>query len=586
MKRKIFITFITLVLIGIITTGVLALNLYRMNHLYSIEERLITNSKLIREFLYSLDEVNYDEISELYSDNVNARITFIDRTGKVIGDSKADIRFLENHKDRPEIKKALKGYTGISQRFSESLGYDMLYVAIPFNKKGSDLAVIRLSVPLVNIINFNRALLKYMAISVGAGLLVALILGIRYVNNVTKPIQQLTVATKKISQGDYGERVYFKTEDELGILAENFNTMSEKLRNTINELQDSNTKMRAILSSMINGVIALDNYKRIVFLNKAAEEMFGLDTEKVKGKHLLEVVRNNVLDELIQKLLAENKRSKQEIEVHEPRYRILNIHSNPITLKDNPNRKIGVLIIIEDVTEIRKLERLRKDFVANVSHELKTPLTSIKGFIETLKEGAVENKKVRNKFLDIIDIETGRLTALIEDLLMLSEIENKHQMAEMEEIDVNKSVGEVIQILNEIAKSKDIELINNVEENIPKLYGKRTWFKQMLINLIDNGIKYTPAGGKVEVIGYRTNDFVIIKVRDTGIGIEKKHLSRLFERFYRVDKARSRQVGGTGLGLAIVKHIVLSFKGKIDVTSEVNKGTEFKITLPVKKTDK
>jgi len=588
MQRKIFFIFITLVLIGVLTTGIFALSLLRVNYINNVEDRLISNSKLIREFLYNTNNLKVeklDNIAHTYSNRINARITFIDEDGWVVGDSSADLDKLSNHKDRPEIREAFYGKTGVSQRYSETLGHEMLYVAIPFDKENYKLSIIRLALPLKDITTFNRTLYKYILISILAGLLVALMLGYRYVKSVTDPIRELTKVTKKIASGNFDEKLYLKSDDELGELSESFNIMSSKLKKTIEELQDSNTKTKAILTSMLNGVIALDNMKRVILMNPTAEEIFGLKEGEAKGKYILETMRNNVLDNLVQKLLKDNVISKEEIEIFHPEHRVLNIYSNPIKLSSNPNRRVGVVIIIQDITEIRKLEGMRKDFVANVSHELKTPLTSIKGFVETLKDGAADNKEVRDKFLDIIDIEASRLTSLIQDLLLLSEIENKNSMINVEKIDTNKAIDEVIQVMNEIAKHKDIEIVNKINNNLPNLCGNKGWFKQMLINIIDNGVKYTSKGGTVTVTAYSIGGKLIIKTNDTGMGIEKEHLSRLFERFYRVDKARARQVGGTGLGLAIVKHIALVFRGSIEVKSEINKGTEFVITLPLEEVD-
>ncbi len=255
------------------------------------------------------------------------------------------------------------------------------------------------------------------------------------------------------------------------------------------------------------------------------------------------------------------------------------MHSNPIVVDDG-NDVIGVVILIQDITEIRKLEHMRKDFVANVSHELKTPLTSIKGFVETLKQGAAEQKDIRDKFIDIIDIESNRLSSLIDDILVLSDIEKRSHFSHNDDIDICKSVSEVIDILNEIAKKKDIKLSLECDQDLEMVAGNEGWFKQMLINLIDNAIKYTPDSGDVYVNVTNKGDSVEFSIRDTGIGIDEDHISRLFERFYRVDKARSRAVGGTGLGLSIVKHIVLSFDGAIEVHSIIGKGSEFKVTLP------
>lgn len=586
MQRKILLAFITLLLIGVLITGVLALSFFRVEYSNGVEDSLESKSMLIKEFLIlheNESKLDFEKIATMFSKRANARVTFIDSDGWVVGDSDTDIKELENHGDRPEVKKAFEGEVGVSRRYSDTLNSTMIYVAVLFEDNTDGLSIIRLSMPLEDLNNINRTMLEYIVISIVAGLLVAFLLGFRYVKTVTDPIKQLTNATKEIAQGNYGEKVYLKTEDELGILTENFNLMSMKLSDTINQLQDSNTKMRATLSSMINGLIALDNSKKIMFINPTAEEMFNLKEDDVKGKHILKVIRNNILDDLIQKLIKNNISSKNEIEIYEPTHRILNIYSNPIRLSYDSIETIGVLILIQDVTEIRKLERMRTDFVANVSHELKTPLTSIVGFIETLKDGAAENEAIRNKFLDIMDIEAKRLTFLIQDILLLSEIENKNSVLKQEKIDVSKSIHEVNQFLEGLANQKSIKIVEKVEENLPNIYGSIGWFKQMLINLIENSIKYTTNGGEIRVIVYSERKNLIIKIIDNGLGIDKEHITRIFERFYRVDKARTRQIGGTGLGLAIVKHIVISFKGEIEVQSEINTGTEFKITLPIKK---
>lgn len=583
MKKRIFTIFSILILIGVITTGAVSLSLVRLNYINSVEERLISNSKLISEVLKSqnIEEIDLNNIAKSYSKEIETRITFINKDGEVVGDSDIDIDSLENHKNRPEIAKAFENEIGVSQRYSESLGTSMYYVAIPFSYDSSPSLVVRLAVPLKDIAQYTRNLIKYILISALAGLFIAIILAVRYINRVTYPIVELSKATKSITQGNYGEKVYFESDDELGALAENFNIMSTELRENIRELSSSNTNLKAILKSMINGVIALDNNKRVMFINPAAEKMFQIREKDIKGKYLLEVIRNNRLDEDIERLLQSNVEGEIEIEINHPITKTMRVYTNPIKLAVDPTRKIGVLIIVQDVTEMRKLERMRKDFVANVSHELKTPLTSIKGFIETLKSGAAEKKELRDKFLNIIDIESSRLNSLIQDLLVLSDIENNRRKINKESINTNKAIFEVLEFLSELAKKKDIEIINKVNGNLPAIYGNRGWFKQMMINLVDNAIKYTPEGGKVIITAYTVDRNLIIKIKDTGIGIDKEHIDRLFERFYRVDKARSRRVGGTGLGLAIVKHIVIAFRGNIKVKSKLDEGTEFKISLPI-----
>lgn len=442
-------------------------------------------------------------------------------------------------------------------------------------------SLFKISVPIELTAQMQSELFRYSVISMLCGVSVSFGLGIRYVKKVTEPLKQLAKITKKISAGNYPRRIYASTEGEVQELSQNFNTMSEKLETAVSELQDNNTKMKSILTSMLNGVIALDNDNKIILVNPVAEEMFKINSIDIKGKHILEVIRNEKLVSILKRLMDSNEIINSEIEIQFPELKILSVKSNIIRLESDPNRSIGVVIIFQDVTEIRKLENMRKDFVANVSHELKTPLTSIKGFVETLQSEAILDQETRSRFLGIIEIETDRLTYLIQDLLILSEIENKNKVIEAERIDISKSIDQTMNVLSQLSKNKNINIKVDIDRNIPCIYGNSGWFKQMLINLIDNSIKYTKQDGTVKVSAYFDEQNVYINVSDTGIGIGKEHLDRLFERFYRVDKARTREVGGTGLGLAIVKHIVLSFGGNISVESQMDKGTSFFITLPL-----
>lgn len=444
-------------------------------------------------------------------------------------------------------------------------------------------SLFKVSVPieLTNKIEFE--LLKYNFISMFFGAVVSIGLGTRYVRRITEPIKQLAKVTKKISKGQYERRIYASTEGEIKELSESFNTMSERLESAVAELEDNNTKMESILTSMLNGVIALDNDYKIMLVNPVAEEMFGIVSEQVENMHILEVIRNEKIITVLRDLIEHSQMISREIEVQYPEPKTLSLKTNFIRLGEDPSRVIGVVIILQDITEIRRLENTRKEFVANVSHELKTPLTSIKGFLETLQSNCEMDCETRNRFLHIIEIEADRLTYLIEDLLSLSEIENKTNNLQEEKIDVEKNLKEVVNMLFELARRKNIKLELIVEHKDIFIYGNNSWFKQMLINLIENAIKYTYEGGMVAVRAKSCENSVFIEVKDTGIGIEKEHLERLFERFYRVDKSRNRDVGGTGLGLAIVKHIILSFGGKIDVESKVDVGTTISIEIPLDK---
>lgn len=586
MQKKILGAFFIVLLLGILLTGSLFMGLIRSSYMNELEARLISNGKLIEQFLteteLSLAEGELNKIVKEYGDRIEARITLINGQGVVVADNAAEKSNMENHRERQEVKRALEGEIGTTTRYSSTLGADMFYVAIPVTSRELPFQVIRLAVGLNQIQAISRSLYYYIGISIIVGLLASLILGYRFIRQLMVPIKDITDASQKIASGGFDRRVTVTSDDEIGELANNFNHMAARLKNMVGKLSESNTKFKALLTSIKNPIIAVDNKHRIILLNPAAEALFHIKLENTLGKHLLEVIRNNVLDEHIKAILVQNQETQIEIHLHDPE-KILKIYSNPITMEEDPTKVMGIVALIEDVTEIRKLEKIRSDFVANVSHELKTPLTSISGFVETLKSGTIEDETVKMRFLDIIDIETERLTRLIDDILTLSEIENIQSKTVNQEINTYKMIQEVEMMIRPIAVNKGLTLMAEVDSNLPPLIANRDWFKQMLINLLDNAIKYTPQGGKIHLNAFQKYNNIIINVKDTGIGIPKKDIPRLFERFYRVDKARSRKVGGTGLGLAIVKHIVLSLGGKIKVNSDISKGTEFTVIIPIKK---
>ncbi len=591
MKKKIFTTYAILILIGTLITGLLSLSFIRISYLENVENMLMTNGRLINRLVeeklinQSLDEIEFSSLSHMYSNEINARVTFIDIEGKVVGDSQieeSNLHNIENHLYRSEIQKAISGEVGISERFSSTVKIDYLYVAIPMKRNNEILGVTRLAYPLNEINKINIGLIRNIIISVFIGLLIAIPLGYRYLNHITEPIKEITNIARKIADGDYKSRVSVQSSDEIKLLADTFNFMSYTLNTNISELQDKNTKLKSIISSMKEGLIAIDNNKKIILINAPAKKFFNINAEDVFGVQLQSLINNNKLKNVLNEMLFQSTAEKAEVMVTEPETKALKIYTDFIKLNEDPNRIIGTLILILDVTEMRKLEKMRTDFVANVSHELKTPLTSIMGFIETLKSGAINNEKVRDRFLDIIEIETGRLTRLIDDLLTLSDIEsNGLNFGKKEQISVNNVVEEVSHMAEELSKQKSIKYTYEIEGDLPYIYGSRDWLKQLVLNLVENAIKYTLENGEVKVFGYQRKNNIFIKVKDSGIGIPKKDIPRLFERFYRVDKARSQKFGGTGLGLAIVKHIVIAFGGEIRVKSEEGKGAEFTVRIPL-----
>ncbi|HOE57440.1 MAG TPA: ATP-binding protein, partial [Bacillota bacterium] len=584
MQRRIFFNTIIVLLLGVIICGILSAGIVKKNLVNGIEERLTIEAGLVRELVGESLISNSDNI-ETYINKIkqttNARITIVDSQGNVIIDTEKGYPDMDNHSKRTEIEAAFKGNTGKSIRYSYTLKVDLMYVAQPIFKDNNIIGVVRLSKPLYEINNLIKGLYTNVFIAVLIGIFAASLLGYKMSINITRPIKEITYTASRIAEGHFDKRINIAGKDEIGILVNSINNMAFKLDEMIMSLQDKNVKLEAIMSSVVNGIIAIDSAERVLFINTVAEKLLNIADGDMAGKHLLQVIRNNSIDNYLKTILKDRKFFDTEITMDDPDEKVLKLYSNPIK-KTDENDIEGIIITIQDITELRKLERVRTEFIANVSHELKTPLTSIKGFAETLRTEGIDDKKDAIRFLNIIEHEADRLYRLINDILSLSDLERRKAKIIKKEIKVDNIINEVLSMLKSQSDNKNIGLSADVQEDIKNLTGDTDKFKQMLINLVDNAIKYTPEGGKVRVEAYNQGDKasvdkIVIKVRDNGIGIPKLQIPRLFERFYRVDKARSRNVGGTGLGLAIVKHIVILFNGEIEVESEVGKGTEFKI---------
>lgn len=584
MERKIFFNFIFVLLIGVLICGILSVEIIEKNYNQNIENRLVSNTSLVRELITeNLNQNNYDNLNEYFQkikSITDSRITVIGLDGKVIIDTEKDATTMDNHSGRPEIIEALKGNTGKAKRYSNTMKVNYLYIAQPIYKDGKITEILRLSTPLYEINHLMRKLYISALISILTGLLIASIMGYRISKKITKPVKVMTAIASQISKGHFEQRIDIKSKDEIGELANSINYMASTLSDTINSVTDKNIKMEAILSSVVNGIIAIDSDEKILFINPVAIDMLNIKESDVAGKHFLQVVRNNQIDNYLKYVIKHRSFYDTEITLNYPHEKILKLYTNPIK-KFEKGEESGIIITIQDITELRKLENMRTEFVANVSHELKTPLTSIKGFVETLKIGAIEDKEDSIRFLNIIEDEADRLSRLISDILSLSELEGKKVKVAHEKIRVQNTIAEIISMLSSQAVKKNITLLSEVNDGSLCIMGDLDKFKQMLINLVDNGIKYTPEGGTVKVEALRDGGYLVINVIDNGIGIPDEYIPRLFERFYRVDKARSRKVGGTGLGLAIVKHIVKTFDGEISVESKVGEGTKFTIFLPV-----
>jgi two-component system phosphate regulon sensor histidine kinase PhoR len=523
-----------------------------------IKEKLAETNLILANYI----ESGNTDIGRIF-DSVpeNTRITYISSSGDILYDSlKDDIS--ENHLYRKEIIEASKGATGTDIRVSASIGIRMVYSALMLD----DGSFIRSAYPFSNFA-LSGNYIKYLATALFLVILASTIIILRLSGFLLEPIEELSFATDRIARGELSRRVELKQDEELARLSRNFNNMAERLETTIVESLEKQNRLEAILKSMDSGVIALDNNENIIMMNPFSKQLFS-----VRGDTLgMKIGSFPNLSSVYAYLGSEENVAA----IRTPEGKDLKMKKADI-LGERMN-KVGVVIVIQDITDIKRLENLRSQFVANVSHELKTPLTSIKGFSETLR--FVNDEKTRIKFLDIINEEAERLTRLINDILSLSSLEQNRE-PKLEEIDTVEETRRICDMLHQMAVAKSIELTLTASGN-PILIGDLDNYNQMVINLVDNAIKYTEPNGKVKVRIEKSGGKLILSVKDTGIGIPEEHLPRLFERFYRVDKSRDRAKGGTGLGLAIVKHIVLSMKGDIKVESEIGRGTTFTVSIPM-----
>ncbi|MGV8984019.1 two-component system histidine kinase PnpS [Clostridium sp.] len=564
MKKKLVIYLLSTVVFIFAVVTALFVSIFNYEYQQNLKDKLQNNNNMIISLLQSNNLRDQEKFFVVNLAHSELRVTYVDKVGKVIYDSFVNGETMGNHNDRQEIIAARKKGSGFSVRYSASTEENMMYFATAFN----DGLIIRSSMPLKIVNGLGSKYFKFyiLAIIFCAAISIWFSLKLSYI--IIKPITDLIFITSRISKGEFHRRARILSDGEIGKLAKNFNEMADKLEFTLNEVTDKQNRLEAILQSMDSGVIAVDRKNKVIMINPYAKKMFGI-TKDIIGQNLLDNIRDFQLEDIFNQSDDDYK----EIKIVWPKERSLRIKTADII---NRSEHIGTVAVVQDITEVKKLEQMRTQFVANVSHELKTPLTSIKGFAETLKY--VDDVETKEKFLNIINEEAERLTRLITDILTLSHIEQQNGVKK-EKIDVNKVVEAVYNLMKNTADVKGIHL-SMQQEKIKILIGDTDRFKQMLINLVGNAINYSETGDSVCIGTENNEDKFILWVEDTGVGIAKKQIPRIFERFYRVDKARSRLSGGTGLGLAIVKHIVLQLNGKINVESELGKGSKFIIEIP------
>ena len=584
---KIFFSYLAVVALLFLSFYYSSNTLLRNFYIGSLSTRMEQEAHLLARVVpFDRAGIDLDNICRQLSGELGSRITVIAADGRVLGDSAEVSEQMENHANRPEVIEALRNGTGTAIRFSTTVRYNMLYRAFHQTGAGQE-RIVRVAMPLTDIENiirsFRKSLLSGLALASAFGLLLAW----AFSHHLSRRFQRLVQFSGEVAGGSFPHDFFpNRGTDEIARLEQHLNDMSQKIRENLAQVIAEKDKSDSILRCMIEGVLVLDPRGQVLVMNERAKAMFHVpDGKDIHGVSILEISRHpevhKILEEILTSNLSEQPYSK-EVELDEERW----FRVNAVRLRNKGGSFLGSILVFHDVTDIKRFESMRSDFVANVSHELRTPLTAIRGYVETLLHTPPPDPQDSRQFLEIIDRHSDRLSRLTEDLLTLSDLESGKVHLSQQLLDAGNLIQRVLEVFWDQAARKKIKLTQEVAPGLPKLAGDLDRLQQLFINLVDNAIKYTPLEGVVSLTVTQTAvhnggaPHIEIAVRDTGPGIPEKDLPRITERFYRVDKARSRDLGGTGLGLAIVKHIVQAHKGELTIESVLKKGTTVRVRLP------
>ncbi|HAJ9432252.1 PAS domain-containing protein [Listeria monocytogenes] len=584
---KIGLSFFILFFVVMVIVGVFSGELMKSTYLNMKENQLEDDAKILLQTT-NMENLDLDKDAatiqkslDPLGEDIDARITVIDSKGDVVADTKKDPEKLDNHMNRPEVTDILKKgeSVGISIRESDSLGYSMLYVAVPVKHQGKTDGVLRISISLESVDAAVAKLWGNLALIFGIALVIIAAISVFIARKITRPVREIIEVSTDLANHKYDSRIHGKISGELQDLSISVNTLAESLETQMFEIKQNEQRLNAIVQNLVSGVMLINVDKQVIMTNRTMYQILG-ETE-ITGKPFYEVIKSFALSQLIEATFETKTILQKEIILYFPREMILDASVSPI-LGEN-GEITGIILLLHDITQIRHLENVRSEFVTNVSHELKTPVTALKGFAETLLDGAMYDEVLLKKFLTIIKEESDRLHRLIMDILALSRIEQNPVAENVELVDVDEVIEQSARTIFEMATEKNIRVtIPEKTSASVMIETDRDKLQQIVINLLSNAINYTPVDGKVEVKLIEQEAEVIIEVTDNGIGIPAKDIDRVFERFYRVDKARSRHSGGTGLGLSIVKHLVENCGGRIEVESQEEVGSTFRVTLPKK----
>lgn len=543
----------------------------------NVEQRLISEAHLVSYELGNVPLPDLDRIVSQVGARAQARITVITHVGVVLADSEHDPKTMENHAHRPEVRQALRGRTGVAVRHSVTLGRDLCYVALPFAYQGRSGFVLRLAVPLTEVSKAVSVVRKRIVYASLAMAILALILAYFFSARISRRIHRIKAFAERLLTSTDPAPIVVDSTDELGALSRTLNHVGRQLRESMDKLRIESSHRKAILAGMVEGVLAIDRDRRVLFCNTSLARAVGVDPSSAEHLPLVTILRDSALLNALESVLATGSPATSCIQLAAAGDRVFVAHAAPLADEEGG----GAVAVLHEITEVERLENVRRDFVANVSHELRTPLTAILGYAETLLDGAMDDRETNRKFLETIKAHAIRLNNISADLLTLSDLDSGLARAAPSRFSVKEAMLAAVRTVEPEARLRKVSLIVSGLEDV-EIISYKLRLEQVMVNLLDNAIKFNHSGGEVRTeVSRAPNGFVKIVVADTGSGIPPQDLSRIFERFYRVDRARSQQVGGTGLGLAIVKHAVELLKGWIEVKSELGKGSVFTLFVPI-----
>jgi two-component system, OmpR family, phosphate regulon sensor histidine kinase PhoR len=591
-RNRLTLIMLTLIGLSMLAAGLAMVTVFKQSHIQLLEDNMVREIRLLQTMMEFPDTDSADALSYYTNRSLqleelsDARVTFILKDGKVIGDSESDPLTMDNHAYREEMLQAVKEGRGSTIRRSDTLEQDMLYVALPVKAGENFDGFVRLSVSLKAVDQGVRQGWTVMGIGLLVLFLIAALVSYRVAKGLTSPLEKITRVARRISRLEYDARVKIHRKDEIGQLAQAINGMADSLQTQLRTIRDNEDLLQSVLNNMTGGIVMVNGAGQIILVNRAAERMLGINAEVITGKSYRELKQHYELTKLMEQGLESKEGFHEERNIYYPVESIIRLDGVAMMQEEEQESYRGMLFLLQDVSDIRRLERMRSEFVANVSHELKTPLAAVKGFAETLLGGGVTDERTSRSFLQIIYDESERLNRLIGDILELSKIESKRIQMDYSPIHLSAFFDTISEMMRTVAEKKRISLELDIPEEL-FMEGDEDKLRQIFMNLLSNAISYTQEGGRVKLTALEKHshgnaeDIVEFIVKDSGIGIPKKDLPRIFERFYRVDKARSRGSGGTGLGLSIVKHLVDLHHGTIKVESELGIGSSFIIELPI-----